>query len=119
MGAALLVAAGSAVAPAHARLNAEISSSTGGTGPGPLLATYLDLGYYGGGDDGTVRLTNVSSSKACAFVYVFDGNQQLQESCAVGLSPNKNYAFLTSSLVENPFYEGAFDNGLMGVIEII
>ena len=118
-GAALLVAAGSAVSPAHAKLKAAISSSTGGTGPGPLLATYFDLGYFGSGDDGTVRLDNVSGQNACAFIYVFDSNQELQESCAVGLSPNKDYSFNTSSLVENPFYEGAFTNGLAGVIEII
>jgi hypothetical protein len=118
-GAALLVAAGSAVSPAHAKLKTAISSSTGGTGPGPLLATYFDLGYYGGGNDGTVRLDNVSGQNACAFIYVFDTNQELQESCAVGLSPNKDFSFYTSSLVENPFYEGAFYNGLAGVIEII
>jgi hypothetical protein len=118
-GAALLVAAGSAVSPAHAKLASAISSSTGGTGPGPLLSTYFDLGYFGAGDDGTVRLDNVSSEDACAFIYVFDTDQELQESCAVGLSPNKDYSFYTSSLVENPFYQGAFDNGLAGVIEII
>ncbi|HUN58852.1 MAG TPA: hypothetical protein VMU41_12120 [Candidatus Binataceae bacterium] len=118
-GAALLVAAGSAIAPAHAKLKAAISSSTGGTGPGPLLATYFDLGYWGSGDDGTVRLDNVSGANACAFIYVFDTTQELQESCAVGLSANKDYSFYTSSLVENPFYAGAFDGGLAGVIEII
>jgi len=119
-GAALLVAAGSAVSPAHAsKLKALISSSTGGTGPGPLLSTYFDLGYLGAGDDGTVRLNNVSGENACAFIYVFDTDQELQESCAVGLTPNKNFSFPTSDLVYNPFFAGAFDNGLDGVIEII
>jgi hypothetical protein len=118
-GAALLVAAGSAIAPAHAKLKAQISSNTGGTGPGPLLATYFDLGYFGSGNDGTVRLDNVSGQNACAFIYVFDTDQELQESCAVGLTPNKNFSFPTSDLVYNPFFAGAFTDGLDGVIEII
>jgi hypothetical protein len=108
------------MAPAHAARRASlISSTTGGTGPGPLLATYFDLGWYGSGTDGTVRLDNVSGSPACAFIYVFDTNQELQESCAVGLSPNKDFNFPTTNLVYNPFFAGAFDNGLDGIIEII
>jgi len=118
-GAALLVAAGSVVSPAHAKLKQAIASSTGGTGPGPLLSTYFDLGYYGSGTDGTVRLDNVSGENVCAFIYVFDSDQEMQESCAVGLTPNKNFSFPTSDLVYNPFFTGAFDSGLDGVIEII
>jgi hypothetical protein len=117
-GAALLVAAGSAMSPAHAAKKAAlISSSTGGTGPGPLLATYFDLGY--GTSDGTVRLDNVSGAPVCAFIYVFDTDQELQESCAVGLSPNKDFNFPTSNLVYNPFFSGAFATGENGIIEII
>jgi len=118
-GAALLVAAGSAVSPAHARLTSEISSTTGGTGPGPLLSTYFDLGPWGYGTDGTVRFNNVSGEDACAFIYVFDSDQELQESCAVPLSPNKYYSFYISSLVENPFYVGGFGGYIDGVIEVI
>src|SRR5580698_8290458 len=104
-GAALLVAAGSAIAPAHAlkKRTALISSNTGGTGPGPLLSTYFDLGYYGYGNDGFVRLTNVSGVNACAFIYVFDTDQELQEACAVGLSPNKELEFdVNANLTSNP-----------------
>ncbi|MGH8337719.1 MAG: hypothetical protein ACRETL_13060, partial [Gammaproteobacteria bacterium] len=118
-GAALLVAAGAVVSPAHAKLKSAIVSSTGGTGPGPLLSTYFDIGYYGTYGDGTVRLNNVSGQNVCAFIYVFDSYQELQESCAVGLSANKNYSFYTSALVGNPFYAGAFTGELDGVIEII
>jgi hypothetical protein len=118
-GAALLVAAGSAIAPAHAKLKAAISSTTGGTGPGPLLSTYFDIGDVGSYTDGVIRLTNVSGEPACAFIYVFDTNQELQESCALGLSPNKDSSFYISGLVGNPFYAGGFDYGLQGIVEII
>jgi hypothetical protein len=119
-GAALLVAAGSAMSPAHAsKHTALINSSPGGTGPGPLLATYFDLGTWAYPTDGTVRLDNVSGESACAFIYVFDSDQELQESCAVGLSANKDYSFQTSSLVGNPFSNGAFTSSYTGVIEII
>jgi len=119
-GAALLVVAGSAMAPAHAtKKTALISSNTGGTGPGPLLSTYFDLGSYGGNDD-TVRLTNVSGVDACAFIYVFDTNQELQESCAVGLSPNKALSFdVAHSLTDNPAFGNFSDYDVAGIIEII
>jgi hypothetical protein len=105
-GAALLVAAGSAMAPAHASKKlALISSNTGGTGPGPLLSTYFDLGQYAYGNDNTVRLTNVSGVDACAFIYVFDTDQELAEACAVGLSPNKALSFdVRHSLTDNPSF---------------
>jgi hypothetical protein len=118
-GAALLVAAGAAIAPAHARLASSISSNTGGTGPGPLLSTYFDIGDVGSYTDGVIHLTNVSGVNACAFIYVFDTNQELQESCALGLTPNKDSAFYISGLVGNPFYAGGFDYGLQGIVEII
>jgi hypothetical protein len=111
------------MSPAHAaRHTALIDTAPGGTGPGPLLATYFDLGYIVDGyttTDGTVRLDNVSGEPACAFIYVFDSDQELQESCAVGLSANKDYSFYTSSLVGSPFFTGGFSNGAEGVIEII
>lgn len=118
-GTALLVAAGSAIAPANAKLKAAISSSTGGTGPGPLLSTYFDLGIFDSGNDAVVRLANVSGQNACAFIYVFDTNQELQESCAVGLTPNKDLAFdVSANLTSNPAF--GFSNGAIGgVIEII
>jgi len=119
-GAALLVAAGSAMAPAHAKAKSLISSNTGGTGPGPLLSTYFDLGYYGYGNDDFVRLTNVSGVDACAFIYVFDTNQELQESCAVGLSPNKALSFdVAHSLTDNPAFGNFSDYDVAGIIEII
>jgi len=119
-GAALLVAAGSAMAPAHAaKLKAQISSNTGGTGPGPLLSTYFDIGYYGDYTDGIIHLTNVSGQAACAYIFVFDQDEELQESCAVPLSANKDSSFYISGLVSNPAYSGGFDYGLSGVVEII
>src|SRR5580698_9751686 len=120
-GAALLVAAGSAIAPAHAlKKQALISSNTGGTGPGPLLSTYFDLGYYGYGNDDVVRLTNVSGQNACAFIYVFDTDQELQEACAVGLSPNKELSFdVRHSLTDNPAFGNFVDDDVAGIIEII
>jgi hypothetical protein len=120
-GAALLVAAGSAIAPAHALKKAAlISSNTGGTGPGPLLSTYFDLGYYGYGNDDVVRLTNVSGVNACAFIYVFDTDQELQEACAVGLSPNKELSFSVSAgLTNNPAFGDFSNNDVAGIIEII
>jgi hypothetical protein len=121
-GAALLVAAGSAMAPAHAAAKAKalISSNTGGTGPGPLLSTYFDLGLYAYGNDDIVRLTNVSGQNACAFIYVFDTDQELQEACAVGLSPNKELSFdVRHSLTDNPAFGNFFDNDVAGIIEII
>jgi hypothetical protein len=120
-GAALLVAAGSAMAPAHAsKRTALISSNTGGTGPGPLLSTYFDLGQYAYGNNDVVRLTNVSGQNACAFIYVFDTDQELAEACAVGLSPNKELSFdVRHSLTDNPAF-GDFSNGdVAGIIEII
>ena len=120
-GAALLVAAGSAIAPAHAlKKQALISSNTGGTGPGPLLSTYFDLGYYGYGNNDVVRLTNVSGVNACAFIYVFDTDQELQEACAVGLSPNKELSFdVRHSLTDNPAFGNFVDDDVAGIIEII
>jgi hypothetical protein len=120
-GAALLVAAGSAIAPAHALKKAAlISSNTGGTGPGPLLSTYFDLGYYGYGNDDVVRLTNVSGVNACAFIYVFDTDQELQEACAVGLSPNKELAFdVSANLTSNPAFGNFYYDDVAGIIEII
>jgi hypothetical protein len=121
-GAALLVAAGSAMAPAHAagRKNALISSSTGGTGPGPLLSTYFDLGQHTYGNDDVVRLTNVAGVPACAFIYVFDTDQELAESCAVGLSPNKALSFsVRDGLTQNPAFGNFFNNDVGGIIEII
>jgi hypothetical protein len=121
-GAALLVAAGSAMAPAHAKVSksALISSNTGGSGPGPLLSTYFDLGQYAYGNNDVVRLTNVSGQNACAFIYVFDTDQELAEACAVGLSPNKALSFdVRHSLTDNPAF-GEFSNGdVAGIIEII
>jgi len=122
-GAALLVAAGSAMAPAHAagkKSGVLISSNTGGTGPGPLLSTYFDLGQYAYGNDDVVRLTNVSGVDACAFIYVFDTDQELAESCAVGLSPNKALAFdVKHSLTDNPAFGDFSNNDVGGIIEII
>jgi len=119
-GAALLVAAGSAMAPAHAKAKSLISSNTGGTGPGPLLSTYFDLGYYGYGNDDFVRLTNVSGVDACAFIYVFDTDQELQEACAVGLSPNKELEFdVKYSLTNNPAFGNFYYDEVGGIIEII
>jgi len=121
-GAALLVAAGSAMAPAHAagKAKALISSNTGGTGPGPLLSTYFDLGYYSYGNDDVVRLTNVSGQNACAFIYVFDTDQELQEACAVGLSPNKELSFdVSHSLTDNPAFGNFSNYDVAGIIEII
>jgi hypothetical protein len=120
-GAGLLIAAGSAIAPAHAKKISSLIGSTGGTsdGPGPLLSTYFDLGYVPGNDD-IVRLTNPSGSPVCAMIYVFDTNQELQEACAVGLSPNKELAFdVAANLTSTPTY-GSFSYGdVAGVIEII
>jgi hypothetical protein len=120
-GAALLVAAGSAMSPAHAsKKTALISSNTGGTGPGPLLSTYFDLGLYGYGNDDVVRLTNVSGVDACAFIYVFDTDQELQEACAVGLSPNKALSFDVSyNLTSNPAFGSFYYDDVAGIIEII
>ena len=120
-GAALLVAAGSAFAPAHAKkLSSLIGTTTGtGDGPGPLLSTYFDLGYGWGSDD-VVRLTNTSGSSVCAMIYVFDTDQELQEACAVGLSANKALSFdVASSLASNPTYGSFYDGDIGGVIEII
>jgi hypothetical protein len=122
VGAALLVAAGSAMAPAHAahKVAGLISSNTGGTGPGPLLSTYFDLGFYGYGNDDVVRLTNVSGVNACAFIYVFDTDQQLAEACAVGLSPNKELSFdVSHSLTDNPSFGNFYNDDVAGIIEII
>jgi hypothetical protein len=107
------------MSPAHAKLKQNISSSTGGTGPGPLLSTFFDIGYYGSYTDGVIHLTNVSGVPACAFIYVFSDDQELEESCALGLSPNKDSSFYISGLVGNPFYAGGFDAGLQGIVEII
>jgi hypothetical protein len=122
-GAALLVAAGSAMAPAHAGVKKSsvlISSNTGGTGPGPLLSTYFDLGQYAYGNNDVVRLTNVSGVDACAFIYVFDTDQELAESCAVGLSPNKALSFdVRHGLTDNPAFGDFSNNDVAGIIEII
>jgi hypothetical protein len=119
-GAALLVAASSAMAPAHAKVKALISSNTGGTGPGPLLSTYFDLGQYAYGNDNVVRLTNVAGVPACAFIYVFDTDQELAEACAVGLSPNKELSFsVANGLTQNPAFGNFFGNDVAGIIEII
>jgi hypothetical protein len=119
-GAALLVAAGSAIAPAHALKKVAIASTTGGTGPGPLMSTYFDLGYYGYGNDDVIRLTNVAGVNACAFIYVFDTNQELQEACAVGLTPNKELAFdVSANLTSNPAFGNFSYDDIAGIIEII
>jgi hypothetical protein len=110
------------MAPAHAKISKAplISSNTGGTGPGPLLSTYFDLGLYGYGNDDVVRLTNVSGVDACAFIYVFDTDQELQEACAVGLSPNKELAFDVSyNLTNNPAFGSFYYDDVAGIIEII
>jgi hypothetical protein len=120
-GAALLVAAGSAFAPAHAKkLSALIGNSAGsGDGPGPLLSTYFDLGYGWGSDD-VVRLTNPSGANVCAMIYVFDTDQELQEACAVGLSPNKEFSFdVSDSLASNPTYGSFYNYDIAGIIEVI
>jgi hypothetical protein len=110
------------MAPAHAGIKKAplISSNTGGTGPGPLLSTYFDLGFYGYGNDDTVRLTNVSGQNACAFIYVFDTDQELAEACAVGLSPNKALSFsVAKGLTYNPAFGNFFNDDVAGIIEII
>ena len=109
------------MAPAHAsKRTSLISSNTGGTGPGPLLSTYFDLGFYGYGNNDTVRLTNVSGVDACAFIYVFDTDQQLAEACAVGLSPNKALSFdVKHSLTDNPSFGNFYNDYVAGIIEII
>lgn len=121
VGAALLVGAGSAFAPAHAKKITSLIGSTSGTGdgPGPLLSTYFDLGYDLETDD-IVRLTNPSGSPVCAMIYVFDTEQELQEACAIGLSPNKELAFdVAANLSSSPTY-GTFSQGdVAGIIEII
>jgi len=120
-GAALLVAAGSAMSPAHAVVKKSplIGVAAVGTGPGPLLSTYFDLGYYAYGNDDIVRLTNTSGANACAFIYVFSSDQELQEACAVGLSANAEVSFsVAAGLVNNPI--SPFPNGdVAGTIEII
>jgi hypothetical protein len=120
-GAALLVAAGSAFAPAHAKkLSALIGSGQGSVdGPGPLLSTYFDLGYGWGSDD-VVRLTNPSGADVCAMIYVFDTDQELQEACAIGLSPNKALSLdVASDLTATPTYGSFYNYDIAGIIEII
>jgi hypothetical protein len=119
-GAALLVTAGSAFAPAHAKsLKALIGSGSGTSdGPGPLLSQAFDLGYGYGSDD-VVVLTNPSGANTCAMIYVFDTAQELQEACAVGLSPNKELQFdVSANLTSNPA-TGFYDGHIGGIIEII
>ncbi len=121
-GAALLVAAGSSIAPAHAAKKAVslISASSGGSGDGPLLADYFDLDSVTGDGDTIIRLANISGSPECALIYVFDTNQQLQEACSVGLSPNKELALSTEyELVSNPAFSSAFEYGYAGLIEVV
>ncbi|MGA2408835.1 MAG: hypothetical protein ABSG46_00400 [Candidatus Binataceae bacterium] len=120
-GAALLVAAGSAMSPAHAKLTTLIGASSGGSGDGPLLATYFDLsGPTGIDGDAIIRLANISGSPECALIYVFDTDQQLQEACSVGLSANKELALSVGyELTANPAFSSAFEYGVDGLIEVV
>ena len=125
-GAALLVAAGSAMAPAHAaKLGALIGASPGtGEGDGPLLATYFDIdGPTGIGGDAIIRLANISGAVTgeCAFIYVFNTDQELEEACAAPLSPNKELAIsVYAQLNSNPAFNNEFGYGYRtGLIEIV
>jgi hypothetical protein len=120
-GAAFLITAGSSLAPAHAKKITSLIGSTSdtGDGPGPLLSTYFDLGYDQDTDD-IMRLTNPSGSPVCAMIYVFDTDQELQEACAVGLSPNKELSFdVAANLTSSPTYGSFYDDDVAGVIEVI
>jgi len=120
-GAALLVAAGSAFAPAHAaKLKTLINATPGtGEGQGPLLSTYFALGGYGGNDD-LVVLDNPTSATECAMIYVFDSNEELQESCAAPVSANGQLTFdVLYDLAYNPAFPPFYGDEINGVIEII
>ena len=86
-----------------------------------MLATYFDIsGPTGIGGDTIIRLANISGSPECALIYVFDTDQELQEACSVGLSPNKELALSTEwELADNPAFANAFSYGLDGLIEVV
>jgi hypothetical protein len=116
----ILIVAGALMTPAHAKSKSLISSNAGGSGPGPMLSTYFDLGYYGYGNDDVVRLTNLAGVPACAYIYVFDTDQELQEACAVGLSPNKELSFsVADGLTKNPAFGNFYNDDVAGIIEIV
>ena len=94
-GAALLVSSAAANAATLRRSSTTGASSAEGPDPSSMIVGYYDIGespgFNGSGiGDNLLRLINptAANGSVCAYIYVFDSEEEMGECCGCPVSPN-------------------------------